>query len=170
MKTELDVLFSEVQTSKPGWLTFFVIGIVVFISVLAILQLFFRIRVGTHPASNGVIIIIWVGIGILLPLLFFKSNLQTAVLDDGIHYRFFPFHLRERVLKKEEIREFRQVTYNPLKDYGGYGIRLSRQGWAYNTRGDKGILVTTTEGKNILFGTQVPEDFENALRSMSKGR
>jgi len=166
MNITVDALFSEIQSAKPGWLSFFIIGLAGFATVMAVIQLFFRVQVGTNPAPNSVVLIIWIGVGFLLPILFFTSNLQVAVSQDGIHYRYFPFHVKERVLKKEEIREFHQVTYDPVKDYGGYGIRWSRKGRAYNVNGDKGVRVTTKEGKDILFGTQVPGDFENALHSI----
>lgn len=166
MDTTAETLFYEVQSEKPLWLIFFIIGIVLMASVLAVLQLFFRIRVGTHPVSNGVLLLIWIGVGLLLPLFFFYSNLRVAVQEDGIHYRYFPFHFREQTIKKEDIQEFRQVIYNPVRDYGGYGIRISRQGRAYNVKGNKGIRITTVGGKNILFGSRIPEKFEEALHSI----
>jgi hypothetical protein len=125
--------------------------------------------VGTHPVSRGVIVIIWIAVAGALPLLYFRSNLQVAVYPDGIHFRYAPFHQKERVIGKEEIQDFQKVHYNPIRDYGGYGIRLSKKGKAYNVNGSWGVGITTTEGKNILFGSQMPDQFEKALYTIIKG-
>ena len=51
---------------------------------------------GNNPAPDIVLIIIVVVIGFGLPIFFYVTNLTTEVRDDGVHFRFFPFHISFR--------------------------------------------------------------------------
>lgn len=55
------------------------------------------------------------------------------------------------------------VIYNPIGDWGGWGIRYNSRGRAYNMYGNEGVEVTLKNGKVILFGTQRPDELYNAI-------
>jgi hypothetical protein len=96
----------------------------------------------------------------------FKSlRLQSKITGDAITYRFFPLQRRFRVIQKSEILHLEVITYKPLSDYGGWGIRIGRNGMAYNVKGDKGVLIRLASQKNILIGTSKPEEMASFLRT-----
>jgi len=110
-----------------------------------------------------VLILIFLFAGIGLPLLFYFSRLTTEVRFDGIYFRFFPFHLSFHKIAFHDLKSYRAVTYDPIGDYLGWGIRYSHKGKAYNVSGDRGVQVELVNGKRILFGSRRPEEFVQAI-------
>ena len=160
------VLFREVQQFRQWWL-----WLVVAIGPLTIWYATYRRFVlgehfGRNPTPDGLLLTLWLLIGIGLPLLFYSSRLVTEVRSDGLYLRFFPFHrsfLRFPVdfIKRSEVR-----TYIPIKEYGGWGIRYTWTGKAYNVSGNQGIQLELHDGKSVLVGSQRPLDFLAALHSL----
>ena len=58
-------------------------------------------------------------------------------------------------------------SFSPLRDFGGYGIRRNRTTWGYFLRGDHGVGITTTSGRDILIGSDHPERLAAAVQAMS---
>ena len=54
-------------------------------------------------------------------------------------------------------------SYNPIRDYGGWGIRWGTKGKAYNVSGNRGLYLEFSDGKQLLIGLQKPEEFVEAL-------
>ena len=104
--------------------------------------------------------------GFCLPIILFCSELRYGINDTGFYYQYFPFQFRERVIPVEEINSFEAVTYDPVKDYGGFGIRYWKGGRAFTTSGDKGVKINFGNDQTILFGTQKPEELRSALESI----
>lgn len=69
------------------------------------------------------------------------------------------------MIRFEDIASVQAVTYNPLLEYGGWGIRGFGKKIAYNAQGNRGVLVTLKSGGTVLLGSQQPEDLEAAIRS-----
>ncbi len=93
---------------------------------------------------------------IVLSVLFVQMiSLRSQIDERGIRYQFFPFHRSYRKVPWAAISSVTVRTYGPLKEYGGWGYRLSpKNGKAYNIRGTKGIQLHLTDGEKILIGTQ----------------
>ena len=108
-------------------------------------------------------IMIWVIFGIFFPGLFYSLKLVTEVRYDGLYVRFFPLQFHSHKISYEEIKNYEVRTYSALKEYGGYGIRYGKKGKAYNVYGNKGIQFEFQDGKQLLVGTQRPEEFFSAL-------
>jgi hypothetical protein len=73
-------------------------------------------------------------------------------------------HWNEHTIPWSDIDQIYVREYSPLAEYGGWGIRYSRNGRAYNVRGNKGIQISKKNGKRILLGTQHPDEVAIALR------
>ncbi|MFC1934560.1 DUF6141 family protein, partial [Chloroflexota bacterium] len=126
-------------------------------------QLFLGKPFGNNPTPDIVLIIIVVIFGFGFPYAFYKMNLTTEVRSDGIYYRFFPFHLSFHKIKLEDLVKYEVRTYNPIRDYGGWGIRWGSKGKAYNVSGSRGVNLEYSDGKQLLIGSQKPEEFAEAL-------
>ena len=56
------------------------------------------------------------------------------------------------------------VSYRPLADYGGWGIRSGRDGErVLNARGNRGVRLDLADGSRLLIGSQRPEALALAL-------
>ena len=109
------------------------------------------------------------GLGLLLSFFFYLLELRVSISEEGVHYQFFPIHLKIYTIKFDEIEDFKAVTYSPLKDYGGWGIRHRFKGKAYNVKGNKGVKINLkNKNRHILFGSQKNDSFVQALNKFMK--
>mgnify|MGYP003386543033 FL=1 len=101
-------------------------------------------------------------------LLIFIFKLSTRIDEKGIHYQFFPFHFSMKTLLWAEITKAEVRTYDPIGEYGGWGLRYSfnkKKGNAVNVSGDIGIQLTLKNGKKLLIGTQKKEAVSRVLKT-----
>ncbi len=96
-----------------------------------------------------------------LTLLFYKLKLVTDVGPDGIHIRFFP--LTRRQITFDSITSCKARTYRPIREYGGWGIRFSRKGKAYNVSGNRGVQLEFKQGRPLLIGSQMSEELAEVI-------
>jgi hypothetical protein len=155
--------FREEQRFRQTWLWLVVLGTAGTAWYGAVTQLLMGRPFGDRPAADGVLLAIWLAFGVGLPVFFRALRLVTVVDEGGVRFRFVPFHLAERVLRRGHIASYEARTYRPLREYGGWGIRSGRGGDAYNVSGDRGVQFVLAGGKRILIGTQRPEEFVAAL-------
>ena len=99
-------------------------------------------------------------------LLFYFMSLETTVTKEAIAINFFPFHLKKRTYSFAEIQHLEVIKYNPIGDYGGWGVRLSRNGKAFNVRGDYGLKLYFANRKPLLIGTQKPDELKKILEPL----
>ena len=101
-------------------------------------------------------------------LLIFIFKLSTRIDEKGIHYQFFPFHFSMKTLLWSEITKAEVRTYDPIGEYGGWGLRYSfnkKKGNAVNVSGDIGIQLTLKNGKKLLIGTKKKEAVSRVLKT-----
>ena len=101
-------------------------------------------------------------------LLIFIFKLSTRIDEKGIHYQFFPFHFSMKTLLWSEITKAEVRTYDPIGEYGGWGLRYSfnkKKGNAVNVSGNIGIQLTLKNGKKLLIGTQKKEAVSRVLKT-----
>ena len=111
--------------------------------------------------------IVGIGVPIAIAALFLLLKLETYVSRDGVYVRYFPFHIRFKRFRPEDLSEYYARQYKPIREYGGWGIRYSlRNGKAYNTSGNQGVQLVFKSGKKLLIGSQKPEQLEAAIREI----
>ena len=173
MDTGADLRFVEVQYSRQPWL-----WAVVLLSVcttaaifgyLIIEQVVFGRPVGNHPMSNqGLLavslLVLLFDAGLLA--LFLGANLRTEVRDDGLYIRYRPFHFSFHRVPLQDVVQVQAVTYSPLREYGGWGIRYTRRGKAYNPMGNRGVKLDYRDGRHLLIGSQRPDELAAAISSV----
>ncbi len=102
-------------------------------------------------------------IGVGIPLLFALARLRVEVLADRVEIRYRPFIAR--TIRLDDVVAAESVTYHPLREYGGWGIKgWSRRKVAYNVRGDRGALLMLADGRTVLIGSQRPDELAAAIR------
>ncbi len=56
------------------------------------------------------------------------------------------------------------ITYDPERDYGGYGIRTIRDEKAYIAGGTRGVRLKLAGGGTVVVGSKKPEELVGILR------
>jgi hypothetical protein len=127
---------------------------------------------GPHPRPP--IIPILVGLGLLvLPLLF--GRLTIRVGEENLTATWGYFGWPQQVIPLSTISDAEIITYNALRQFGGWGIRWGRidgeSTSCYTLRGNRGVLLTLAEDirvsfartQRFLLGSQDPERLQQAL-------
>jgi hypothetical protein len=96
-------------------------------------------------------------------LLFRYLKLQVRIDTEAINYRYFPVQQRYRIIRRRDIEHMDVITYDPMSDYGGWGIRYGAKGKAYTVKGDHGLFIQLASGKNFLLGTSKPGELRRFL-------
>jgi hypothetical protein len=97
-------------------------------------------------------------------LLFRSLKLQVTLGEDAISYRFFPVQWKYRNINTSNIETMKVIDYDPLSDYGGWGIRFGKNGMAYTVKGNHGLYIRRTDKKPLLIGTSRPKEMESFLQ------
>lgn len=164
---EKGLLFREEQHFHQWWIQAVVLGVAGFAWFSFLRQVALRRPLGSRPAPDWMMVLVWLLMGIGFPWLFLSARLVVEVREDGLHYRYYPFHARWHRLAPEEMEGAESCTYRPILEYGGWGIRYGwKGGKAYNVSGNRGVQVHLRGGKEVLFGSRRPEELESALRKL----
>jgi len=159
------VVYSEEQRFRQIW----ILLLVGFIAILAwysfLLQIVIGEPFGTNPAPDILVLILLVIFGIIFQVWFLVMRLEVQVTRTDLRFRMFPLHIQWREVPLATIVKAEAVTYRPILEYGGWGIRIGKKGWAYNVSGNRGVQVTLEDGKSFLLGSLQPERLASAIQS-----
>ena len=79
-----------------------------------------------------------------------------------IWFGWVPFYRRN--IAVDSVRTIEVVTYRPLLDHGGWGIRSGPEGErVLSARGNRGVRLVLNDGTRILIGSQRPEALAIAI-------
>ncbi len=161
------LLFREEQRFHQWWIYAVVVGTAGFAWYAFLREAVLHRPMGDRPAPYWLTALTWALMGIGFPWLFLSARLVVEVREDGVRFRYRPFHRRWHRLSAGEIREAEARTYRPILEYGGWGIRYGwRGGRAYNVSGNRGVQLTLNDGRKVLFGSRRPEELEAAIRKI----
>ncbi|SEP86101.1 DUF6141 family protein [Natrinema salaciae] len=139
-----EVAFREVQRFRQWWL-WALLGLVGLVSVVA-------------GGPVGVLTIA------AIVVFFWSLRLVTEVRTDGLYVRFVPLHRSFRRVPWDAIDSVESVTYRPLREYGGWGIRWRPSTIAFNVSGSRGVYVTRPDDRDLLVGSHRPDELATAIR------
>jgi hypothetical protein len=106
-------------------------------------------------------------LGIVWMMAVFK--LTTEVRPEGLFIKMFPFHWSFREIPQEGVERFEAITYRPMGDYGGWGLRFGKGGRACNVKGNEGVRIDYKDGRHILIGSQRAKELAEALAGVWGG-
>lgn len=152
-------VFLEKQFVKWWWLTMFILAIIVIIFGTA----FYATQNSDEDTTVIVSIICCI---IAFPLVFglLYLRLETRIDEKGIFAYFRPFNFTRKFFAWEDVDECYVRDYEPLSEYGGWGMRgIGSGSKAYNIWGKKGIQIVTRDGKRFLIGTQKPKSAQETI-------
>lgn len=163
-----DVYFFERQRFRQWWFWAIMMGLSLFFIIGTVQQLVFNQPFGDNPMSD-VGLIITTGLFLLLTISLLSGLLKTFINKEGIYIQFLPFHLRYKFYDWNEIDSARVEQYNPIREFGGWGIRRGKKGvTAYTVSGKTGLVLLFKDGKKVVIGTRLPDYLSKALIELGK--
>jgi hypothetical protein len=170
MSNQDEVLFSEVQRFTQPWIWAIILpislGPVALFGYGFVLQILGGEPWGDRPMSDVGLLgafAFCLLFGLVLLLLFAKMKLIVVVEPGAMLLRFAPLHRDFKRFDLAEVETHRALTYRPIREYGGWGIRLVPGGRAYNVSGDRGVRLDFPDGTHVLVGSRRAEEFDRAV-------
>lgn len=159
----------ENQRFRQKWIVLLILAFSIFISVMSIRQFVYHIPFGNHPATNSQLAG-FLAFFLLILVFLFSTKLATRYTSEGIFYQMKWIHLKEKFIDWKDIKSVEVRTYKPIKEYGGWGLRLGifGKGKAINMSGNKGVQLILNNGRKLLIGTQKPEEIKQYLIGIGK--
>lgn len=155
-------VFKEEQHFSQTWLILIIILCTVtpfLIGVYGIYQqIINKTPFGDKPMSDVGLILFTISM-FLLSIFIFFFKLKTRIDEIGIHYQFFPFHLKDKTTYWSDINKIYTRTYNPIGEFGGWGIKNG----SYTISGNIGIQLDLKDGKKVLIGTKKENEVKQVL-------
>lgn len=88
---------------------------------------------------------------------------EVGPTEVRVWFGWVPFY--KRAIAVNSVREIEVVTFRPIADHGGWGIRSGRDGErVLSARGNRGIRIVLADGSRLLIGSQRPEALAAAIR------
>lgn len=166
-------IFHEKQRFRQGWLWLLVMLPLLAIMPLMVFGMYHQLVLGnpfgTNPVSDGELMILGpalMAIPVFVQALLWWAELDVRVAPHEILVRFRPFHLKPRVFSPREIRSCEARDYEPIGEFGGWGIRMGgARNWAYNVSGSRGVQLEFEDGRRLLIGSQRADELARAINA-----
>ncbi|MGL6226599.1 MAG: hypothetical protein ACRC10_08230 [Thermoguttaceae bacterium] len=99
-------------------------------------------------------------ISILFPGFFIEVNNEKLVVRMGL-VKLNVFSMPLKDIQSAEI-----VTFRPLRDFGGWGIRYGKDNaWAYFMSGTQGVKIVTTKNRKYIIGSDTPDLLNKVIQA-----
>lgn len=154
-------VYKETQSYRGTWIMYFIL--LVELPTIILLLTFFLLA--EDKAEVGFALAIVGGMMSLIFLFIFNLKLETRIDQNGISFKYFPFVRSWRKYPKKSIKTISVINYNPITNYGGWGLKGNSTTKAYSILGDRGLLFDVGEEKNIMIGTMKAKELEEYLSS-----
>jgi hypothetical protein len=162
------VYFREVQRWRDVW------WVMVLVFGLAAIQWYGFIQqivlgqpFGNKPGPDWLVMLIWLLFGIGMPIFFFNMRLVVEVNRESVVIGYRP--LTTRSISMNSISEVEAREYQPLREFGGWGIRGGNRRIVYNVSGNRGVDITLVDGRKVLIGSQRAEDLARTIIALRSG-
>jgi hypothetical protein len=156
--------YREEQSFRQWWVWLLVVAAAAPAWWIFVQQIILGCPLGESPPADWSASVVWVAVGLGLPLLFWSIKLTTEVTADQLVIRYRP--LTRRIISLADIQEATVRTYRPVAEYGGWGLKgWSRRNIAYNVSGRQGVQLVLRDGRRIMLGSQSPEELARAIEA-----
>lgn len=148
-------LFTEKQRFNQWWL-----WLLLAVSSATPIIIIFKEYSNNTVSSNN----LWALIIIFLAIILFAVlRMKTTITQQNIQLTYFPFVWK--TINLADIEAMKVINYGFV---GGWGIRLwTSYGTVYNVRGNKGLHIKLKNGKQLVIGTQKPQELENLVELLN---
>jgi hypothetical protein len=155
--------FREEQRLTQWWIRLLIFAIASSAWWSFIAQIVLGESWGSNPAPDWAVWLFFLLIGWGLPALIILARLIVTVDDEAVRIRWIPFAWR--TIRRADIRSAEMRTYRPFRECGGWGVRWSgKHGMVWSASGNQGVHLDLASGRQVLIGSQCPENLAAAIR------
>ncbi|MHB1461852.1 MAG: hypothetical protein ACYC1M_11270 [Armatimonadota bacterium] len=125
----------------------------------------YYIYLSTASAQSGHFGLALMIIAIIGLLLSVWNGMRVSVSPSKISVRLGMFNWKLLELSPDQIASAEVAHFNPLRDFGGWGIRISRSKKGFFFEGNQGVLITPKKGMPVLIGSNQPQELLQAVQT-----
>ena len=97
----------------------------------------------------------------------FLGGLTVLVQETRVVLHLGRTPLVRKVVRFDDIVSTRVITYRPLIEFGGWGVRGLGDRRAWTARGNKAVELTLADGNELLIGSDHPMRLQERLRTLA---
>lgn len=131
-------------------------------------------NIGSGPDQMPVWVAVLCGVlGMGLPggIYAFMGQLRSRVTEEAIEIRWGFLEAIKKDIPLDSIETAEAVTYSPLREFGGWGIRFGgNKKKAWTIRGNRALLLHLKDGTRFYLGSDKPERMLQWVVSAKKRR
>jgi len=161
MPRQPEPLFYEEQSFRQTRLRILTAIPPVALTLGAIWQVALGHRWGKQPMSDTGLIV-WSIFLWLVYLRLMMVKLITEIRPGELRVRMRGLFRRIRI-PLDKVKSAAAVTFDPVRDWGGFGFRRTKKGTAYLAGGGEGVELRTTSGALVLIGSRRAAEFVAAI-------
>ena len=148
-------LFTEKQRFNQWWLWVLLIAT----SAVPIAVLYNEINTKTTDSNSLTGLLVLFSVMVLFVIL----RMRTTITQQSIQLTYFPFVCK--TINLSDIETMKVINYGFV---GGWGIRFwTSYGTVYNVRGNKGLHIKLKNGRQLVIGTQKPQELEKVVAQLN---
>ena len=118
---------------------------------------------GDNPAPDWLMVVLWVAFGIVLPGFILTLTLVTMVDESGVRVHFRPIRVRAH-FRYESIERHGAISYRPIREFGGWGIRWAGKGRrAWSVSGKRAVQLFLDDGREVVIGSTRADELDLAI-------
>lgn len=107
-------------------------------------------------------------LGVVVEFVF--GGLRVELFDERLRVSLGRVGWIRKEVPYDTIARIEPVTYRPLREFGGWGVRGFGPRQAWTARGDRALVLHRTDGTEIYVGADHPERLAERLRSVARRR
>jgi hypothetical protein len=110
-----------------------------------------------------------VGIGIPAGVYSLMGQLRTRITEEHIDIRWGYLEVIKKKIPHGDVEKAESVTYSPIAEFGGWGIRLgAKKKKAWTVKGNRALLLHLKDGTRFYLGSDKPERMLQWLTSVGR--
>ncbi len=159
-------------TGWPPWVLLLVWGCFL-VGGGAVVREAYQILTGTGASDkvpgDAVVLVVIAGLCGLVPVLFhlLMGVLIVEITQEEIVAKFGPLGPFKKRIPFDDIVSMEPVTYSPIREFGGWGIRFGGGGKsAWSTRGNRALVIGLKGGKKVYLGSEKPEHLQTRISAV----
>lgn len=157
-------LYHEKQYNRMIFVLILIFLLAISAWVTFIIQIVLGNPIGTDPAPDWSVWLIFGSMGVFFPLYILFVPMSIEVRAEYILVLFPPYR---RLIQFNEIADVKVRTFNAIWEYGGWGIRFAFPLGKKNliaVSGSEGVELTLTSGETLIIGSKRPNEFLRAIQ------
>jgi hypothetical protein len=158
---------------RSGW-AWWVHPLILLTLVAAVIPLseFAKGNVGSGPGAMpfwAAALSFLLGVGIPAGVYSLMGQLRTRITEEHIDVRWGYLDVIKKRIPIRDVEKAEAVTYSPLAEFGGWGIRVGgNKKRAWTVRGNRALLLHLKNGTRFYLGSDRPERLLQWLTSVTR--